>query len=94
VEGEDIFDASEAATSAGRVIAERSRAGMKRKRSGDHNEEQGQNQNRGWMVPEKNRVTLIVVDFHIPDRYIKVKCQKVVPGPDGKKEERETVIAW
>src|SRR5579859_4747305 len=40
VEGEDIFDASEAATSAGRVLAERSRAGVKRKRSGDHNEEQ------------------------------------------------------
>lgn len=94
VEGEDIFDASEAATSAGRAIAERSRAGVKRKRSGDHNEEQGQKRNRGWMVPEKNRVTLMVVHFHIPDRYIRVKCQKVVPGPDGKKEEREAVIAW
>lgn len=49
---------------------------------------------RGWMVPEENRVRLMVVDFHIPERYIKVKCQKALPGRDGKREERETVIAW
>lgn len=49
---------------------------------------------KDWMVPEENRVRLMVVDFHIPERYIKVKCQKVVPGADGTKEERETVIAW
>jgi len=37
---------------------------------------------------------LMVVDFHIPERYIMVKCQKALPDADGKKEERETVIAW
>jgi len=46
------------------------------------------------VVPEKNRVQLMVVDFHISDRYIKLKCQKVVKGENGTREERETVIAW
>ncbi|KAK0104492.1 hypothetical protein ONS95_004780 [Cadophora gregata] len=48
----------------------------------------------GWYVPEQNRVQLMVVDFHLPERYIKVKCQRALPGRDGKREERETVIAW
>jgi hypothetical protein len=47
-----------------------------------------------WRVPEENRVQLIVVDFHIPDRYIKVKCQRALLSRDGSREERETVIAW
>ncbi|KAE9377133.1 hypothetical protein N431DRAFT_480242 [Stipitochalara longipes BDJ] len=47
-----------------------------------------------WTVPERNRVQLMVVDFHIPDRYIKVKCQRALEGKDGRREERETVIAW
>ena len=47
-----------------------------------------------WVVPEENRVRLMVVDFHIPERYIKVKCQKALPGADRMREERETVIAW
>jgi hypothetical protein len=51
-------------------------------------------QDRGWIVPEENRVQLMVVDFHIPDRYIKVKCQKALLREDGSREERETVIAW
>jgi hypothetical protein len=46
------------------------------------------------VVPEENRVRLMVVDFHIPERYIKVKCQKALPGVDGTRQERETVIAW
>lgn len=49
---------------------------------------------KGWMVPEENRVRLMVVDFHIPERYIMVKCQKALTSPDGTREERETVIAW
>ncbi len=49
---------------------------------------------RDWTVPEENRVQLMVVDFHIPDRYIKVKCQRALPSKDGTREERETVIAW
>ena len=47
-----------------------------------------------WVVPEENRVQLVVVDFHIPERYIKVKCQRAIEGNDGRREERETVIAW
>jgi Fungal specific transcription factor domain len=47
-----------------------------------------------WTVPEENRVQLVVVDFHIPDRYIKVKCQRAIESRDGRREERETVIAW
>ncbi|KAF8855511.1 hypothetical protein BDZ45DRAFT_595527 [Acephala macrosclerotiorum] len=47
-----------------------------------------------WVVPEGNRVKLVEVDFHIPDRYIKVKCQKVLTDQDGSRQERETVIAW
>ncbi|KAG0649745.1 Aspercryptin biosynthesis cluster-specific transcription regulator atnN ame [Hyphodiscus hymeniophilus] len=54
----------------------------------------GEVHQRGWMVPEENRVRLMVVDFHFPERYVKVKCQKALPGVDGKKEGRETVIAW
>jgi len=49
---------------------------------------------RHGMVPEENRVQLTVVDFHIPDRYIKVKCQKALVGENGLREQRETVIAW
>ena len=53
-----------------------------------------ENGTNDWIVPEKNRVQLMVVDFHIPDRYIKVKCQRALEGKDGRREERETVIAW
>ena len=49
---------------------------------------------KSWVVPEENRVRLMVVDFHIPERYIRVKCQKALSGADGTREERETVIAW
>ena len=49
---------------------------------------------KGWVVPEENRVRLMVVDFHIPERYIKVKCHKGLLRADGTREERETVIAW
>jgi hypothetical protein len=49
---------------------------------------------KGWKIPESNRVKLMVVDFHIADRYIKVKCQKSLLRKDGTREERETVIAW
>jgi hypothetical protein len=52
------------------------------------------NRDNGWIVPEEHRVQLMVVDFHIPDRYIKVKCQKALLREDGSREERETVIAW
>jgi len=52
------------------------------------------NETRHWMVPEENRVQLTVVDFHITERYIKVKCQKALVGEDGTREQRETVIAW
>lgn len=47
-------------------------------------------------VPEENRVRLTHVDFHIPDRYIVVRCQRVISSgrDDGTREERETVIAW
>jgi hypothetical protein len=53
-----------------------------------------EDENKGWVVPEKNRVQLMVVDFHRPDRYIRVKCQKAIKGENGTREERETVIAW
>jgi hypothetical protein len=49
---------------------------------------------KGSVVPKENRVQLLVVDFHIPERFIKVKCQRAVPSKDGAREERETVIAW
>ena len=48
----------------------------------------------GWFVPEENRVQLVVVDFHIPDRYIKVKCHKALPREDGTREEMETVLGF
>lgn len=51
-------------------------------------------QEKGWIVPEENRVQLMIVDFHIPDRYIKVKCQKALLREDGSREEREAVLAW
>lgn len=54
----------------------------------------GSENGTGWYVPEENRVQLMVVDFHMPERYIKVKCQRPLVGRDGKREERETVIAW
>jgi hypothetical protein len=53
-----------------------------------------EDETKGWVVPEKNRFQLTAVDFHTRDRYIKVKCQKVVRGENGTREERETVIAW
>ncbi|RAL59201.1 hypothetical protein DID88_006656 [Monilinia fructigena] len=51
-------------------------------------------QNDVWMVPEDKRFQLVVVDFHIQDRYIMVKCKRSVPSKDGTREERETIIAW
>ncbi|KUJ20340.1 uncharacterized protein LY89DRAFT_730388 [Mollisia scopiformis] len=49
---------------------------------------------KDWIVPEENRLQLMVVDFHMPDRYIRVKCQRVLLSKGGTKVERETVIAW
>ncbi|KAI9644520.1 tRNA A64-2'-O-ribosylphosphate transferase [Ciborinia camelliae] len=51
-------------------------------------------QEKVWVVPEDKRIQLVVVDFHIPDRYIMVKCKRSVPSKDGTREERETIIAW
>ncbi|KAH8808483.1 hypothetical protein F5884DRAFT_821808 [Xylogone sp. PMI_703] len=47
-----------------------------------------------WLIPEEKRMQLMVVDFHVPDRYIKVKCRSAIVLEDGKRMERETVIAW
>jgi hypothetical protein len=49
--------------------------------------------NKRW-VPEEKRVRLMIVDFHTPERYIRVKCQRAMKNADGTREERETVIAW
>ncbi|KAG9233427.1 hypothetical protein BJ875DRAFT_512194 [Amylocarpus encephaloides] len=49
---------------------------------------------RGLAIPEESRVRLTLIDYHIPDRYIKVRCQRALVGDDGSREERETVIAW
>jgi hypothetical protein len=62
-------------------------------RKGSENEG-GSPQTNGWMVPEGDRVKLTVVDFHIPERYIKIKCQRARFSEDGSLEQRETVIAW
>lgn len=51
-------------------------------------------QNTHWVVPEENRVRLTLVDYHIADRYIKVRCEKALLNGDGTRDERETVIAW
>jgi hypothetical protein len=51
----------------------------------------GKEVKREWVVPEENRVRLVMVDFHIPEKYIKVKCQKALPGAEG---TYETVIGW
>lgn len=51
-------------------------------------------QERVWMVPEDKRFKLVVVDFHMPDRYIMVKCKKSLQNKDGTREERESIIAW
>jgi len=67
--------------------------GMSSRRNKLHSKGKG-TETKHWMVPEENRVQLTVVDFHIPDRYIKVKCQKALVGEDGMREQRETVIAW
>jgi len=47
----------------------------------------------GW-VEEEKRVRLTVVDFHISERFIIVKCERSMAGADGKKETRETTVAW
>ncbi|TGO68808.1 hypothetical protein BELL_0806g00010 [Botrytis elliptica] len=51
-------------------------------------------QERVWMVPEDKRFQLVVVDFHMPDRYIMVKCKRSLQNKDGTREERESIIAW
>lgn len=43
------------------------------------------------MVPEENREQLVVVDFHISERYINVTCQRALLRADGTREERGTV---
>ncbi|KAH8591609.1 hypothetical protein B0O99DRAFT_519239 [Bisporella sp. PMI_857] len=52
------------------------------------------NELQSWTVPEEKRVQLTITEFHIPERHIKVKCQKALVGRDGKRDLRETVIAW
>lgn len=47
-----------------------------------------------WTVPEDRRFQLVVVDFHISERYIRVKCKRSMPSKDGTREERESVMAW
>jgi hypothetical protein len=47
-----------------------------------------------WRVPEKNRVQITVLSFHIPERYIKFKCRKSLPGEDGTRDEREIILTW
>jgi hypothetical protein len=76
--------------SEGPIVA--NRLGIQRRRAGGIKAKT--NRDDGWTVPEEHRVQLMVVDFHIPDRYIKVKCQKALLREDGSREERETVIAW
>ncbi|KAI6713297.1 hypothetical protein JHW43_004170 [Diplocarpon mali] len=44
----------------------------------------------GRAVPDENRVQLTAVDFHIPT----IKCHGAPAGKDGKREERETIMAW
>ncbi|CZT00135.1 uncharacterized protein RAG0_08287 [Rhynchosporium agropyri] len=51
-------------------------------------------QKSGWFVPEENRVQLMVAHFQMAERHIKVKCQRAIPGKDGKKQERMAVIGW
>jgi hypothetical protein len=47
-----------------------------------------------WKVPERNRVQLTNMDFHIQGRYVKAKCEKALLSENGTREERESVIAW
>lgn len=49
---------------------------------------------KDWRVPEKNRVQITVLHFQIPERSIKCKCRRVLPGEDGSREEREVVMTW
>ncbi|KAE8443324.1 hypothetical protein EG329_001967 [Mollisiaceae sp. DMI_Dod_QoI] len=65
-----------------------------RRQSTEKEKSAEQPKSKGWMVPEENRVQLMVVDFHIPDRHIRVKCQRVLLSRDGTRVERETIIAW
>ncbi|KAE8448946.1 hypothetical protein EG329_008742 [Mollisiaceae sp. DMI_Dod_QoI] len=46
------------------------------------------------VVPEENRVRLTEMDFHISERYAKVKCQKAQMNQAGTREEREIILAW
>ena len=85
IDGTNVVSSAQASPKGGSPNGRRKKRAVKAKRMGVR---------RGWMVPEANRVRLMVVDFHIPDRYIMVKCHKAVPGTDGRREERETVIAW
>ncbi|KAM3065085.1 tRNA A64-2'-O-ribosylphosphate transferase [Clarireedia jacksonii] len=50
--------------------------------------------NHLWTIPEDRRFKLVIVDFHMPERYIMVKCHKSIPRNDGTREERESIIAW
>lgn len=47
-----------------------------------------------WIIPESARVTVTFLDWHIPERYLRVACQRAVPGEDGGREVRETVLSW
>ncbi|PQE17519.1 putative UPC2 Regulatory involved in control of sterol uptake protein [Rutstroemia sp. NJR-2017a BBW] len=47
-----------------------------------------------WTIPEDRRFKLVIVDFHMQERYIMVKCHKAIPRRDGTREERESIIAW
>jgi hypothetical protein len=49
---------------------------------------------KGWRVPEKNRVELTVLEFHIPERYIKFRCRRTLLSEDGSREVRDVVMGW
>ncbi|KAM3069497.1 Protein png1 [Clarireedia jacksonii] len=57
-------------------------------------EESLEKNNQLWMIPEDRRFQLVNMEFHIPERYIMVKCHKSVPRDDGTREERESRIEW
>lgn len=49
---------------------------------------------KDWRVPEKNRVQITVVQFHIPERFLRFKCRRTLPREDGTREEKEAVLTW
>lgn len=46
------------------------------------------------IVSRKNRVKILALEWHVPERFLRAVCERIVAKRDGSKEVRETIVSW